>query len=78
MIPPRTHPAWRTLISQEEHQNFKFLALKFLMNRLRGRLAMDDSPAALDTCVGELHAFAVKHERFVEADLKPVFEARRT
>ncbi|MCA9554906.1 MAG: hypothetical protein KC933_33050 [Myxococcales bacterium] len=73
MIPEKYRPEWRSLLLSDTQQQFRFLALKLLMNRLRSRLRTDQSPSTVDACVGELHAFAIKNERFVQADLASIF-----
>jgi hypothetical protein len=73
MIPAKHHHGWRQLLLQDHQQPFNFLALKLLMSRLRMRLKADKSPSTVQACVDELHAFAVKHERFAEAELSPLF-----
>lgn len=73
MIPPKDHPGWRKLLTEEEQHQFRFLALKFLMSRLQMKLAADSSPPCLEACVDELHDFAKKHEKFTGPDLTPLF-----
>ena len=74
MIPAKSRPEWRTLLLQDSQSPFGFLALKLLMSRLRLRLKADQSPTTIQSCIDELHAFAVKHERFTEAELAPLFK----
>lgn len=73
MIPAKTHPEWKALLTDGRTHQFKFLALKFLMSRLQLQLKSDNSSANVQRCVSELHAFAIKHEKFVADDLAPVF-----
>ena len=74
MIPPKTRREWRTLLTEDKQYPFKFLALKFFMNRLKMELKNDKSPASVERCAAELHAFAVKHEKFAGPDLALVFK----
>ena len=72
MIPAKSRPEWAELLTSSVRYDFEFLALKFLMSRLRLKLEVDPE-GALPECVDELHAFAEKHERQVEGDLARCF-----
>lgn len=74
MIPPKTRPEWRELLTGNEQHSLKFLALKLVMTRLRLRISADASPASVESCIDELHYFAVENEKFVWPDLKEVFQ----
>ncbi len=78
MIPSKSDPKWRNLLQDPTQHQFKFLALKFLMMRLKLALKQDAGPANLSKCSDELHQFAVQHEKFVVADLAPIFGLKVT
>ncbi len=48
------------------------------MMRLKLALKQDAGPANLSKCSDELHQFAVQHEKFVVADLAPIFGLKVT
>lgn len=77
MLPQKTDPAWGKLLLDPTQHQFKFLALKFLMMRLKLSLAQDSGPSNVSKCSTELHGFALQHQKFVEPDLAPIFAMRR-
>ncbi|NJK88783.1 MAG: hypothetical protein HC923_04875 [Myxococcales bacterium] len=73
MIPPRHRPEWSELLTGSTQHAFKFLALKLVLTRLRGRMSSDSSSQNLNSCIDELYRFACENEKFVGPDLQEVF-----
>ena len=70
LIPPKTHPGWLQLLHEPRRRDFKFLAFKFLMARVQLQLRADDSPAAVERYVSELHSLASKYEHVMGPELE--------
>jgi len=75
MIPPKTAPCWKALLTGQTPAKFKMAALAMCVARNQ-RQALQD-PASLDKCVDEVHLFCTKFERLVEQELNVVFDLTR-
>jgi hypothetical protein len=73
MIPPKTDPRWRALVTGANSKPIKLLALKFMLTRIGQDVHHDSSPATIDKSVDELHRFFVDHERMVGPDVATLF-----
>ena len=70
MLPPREDPVWKRIIISDTQYDFKFLALRILMSRIKMKLEFDNRDTVLDECVRELYDFACQYPEFIEPELQ--------
>jgi hypothetical protein len=77
MIPPRDDPVWKKIVLSDIQYNFRFLALRILMSRIKMKLEFSDADNAVDECVRELHDLACQYPEFVEPEIKSLARVYR-
>lgn len=70
-VPPRSDPAWKSLVEHPEAHAYSFLALKILMQRIAR--SAPATPAAREAAIDEVYAFFTKNERLVAAEIRAIF-----
>jgi hypothetical protein len=70
-IAPESDPRWRTLVSGERKFEYRCLALRIMMIRIRGTYERDAS--SLQALVAELRQFFVANLRFAAPDYESIF-----
>lgn len=73
MIPPKSHPRWKSLVQGELKLQFKVFAGNMLLSQCQRKLSKDASPANLNACIDEAHAFFTKYEALYGEELRAVF-----
>lgn len=73
-IPDSKDKKWEQAISGDAEYQFKFLATKILLGRLRLSYQNDSSPQQMSACINELRAFFEKNQNVPVAmeDLKEI------
>lgn len=70
-IAPASDPRWRTLVIGERQFEYRCLALRIMMIRIRGAYQRDAT--ALQSLVLELRQFFVANFRFAASDYASIF-----
>jgi hypothetical protein len=75
IIPDRTSPIWKNLLSGEASYDLEFLAFKIMLGRLSAKYKMNPTTEMYDQCVDEATAFFNKtqHMALAQSDLKKIF-----
>jgi hypothetical protein len=69
MVPPKSDPRWRTIVSGHESPNFAALPTKMLMMRIR-LLTMDRTPQRIEEAVEIAYDFFQKNAAAVKSDIE--------
>jgi hypothetical protein len=77
-IPNESHPAWMQIISEQTFPEFKCLATKVLIGRLKLRYKKNPTPDIKQDCIDELRVFFQRHQKFpkVLSDLNVILSGR--
>jgi len=73
MIPSKTDPRWKALISNAESIPVTNLATKFMMSRLKLITTFENSEATKQEAIKLAYDFFVKNESTVKNDIKLIF-----
>ncbi|MBB6254409.1 hypothetical protein [Nitrospirillum iridis] len=73
MVPDRTNPRWKSLVSGELSIPYTLLATKFLMARLTRAAKADPSAGNLSKLVDEAYTFFQTNEKIAAKDLQAIF-----
>ena len=75
MVPPKTHPRYRQLVTGEFSPSFQAFAFSMCVSRNKRQVEHEGkSPASISTAIEDIYAFVVKFEAVLEADLKAIFQ----
>ncbi len=73
MLPPKTDPRWRKLVTGEIKHEFELFSAGLMMTRIGRSLSHDSSEPTVQKYVDETHAFFSKYEAVLQNDIKAVF-----
>jgi hypothetical protein len=73
VLPSRLDPRWRDVATGKLGGNWRLLAVKLMMQRIRTATHADPSPANVMKCAGEIHDFFEKNQKIAGADLAELF-----
>ena len=73
MVPPKTHPKWKELVSGRLTVSFTLLATKFFITRVTGRAKIDPSPENINNLIDEAYALFRKNEKVAAKDIQAIF-----
>ncbi|MEA1672022.1 hypothetical protein [Nitrospirillum sp. BR 11163] len=73
MLPDKSNPRWRCLVSGELDVTYSLLATKFLMARLNRAAKADPSAGNLSKLIDEAYVFFQTNERIAAKDLQAIF-----
>jgi hypothetical protein len=74
MIPPKSHPRYKQLVTGEFTHSFQVFAGSMCVSRnSRNVQASGGSPEAVAAAVEDVYAFFVKFESVLTADIKAIF-----
>jgi len=74
MIPPKSHPRFRQLVTGELNHSFKSISTSMFGTLLVRRVqAANQAPAAIIAAIDEVAVFFDKYESIVSDDLKSIF-----
>jgi hypothetical protein len=74
MIPPKSHPRFKQLVTGEFSHSFQVFAGSMCISRnLREVQKSGGSPQAVAAAIDDVYAFFVKFESVLAADLKAIF-----
>jgi hypothetical protein len=67
---------WRNILLSVHDYKFQFLAVQFLLTRLKQKLQKDSSPSQVTECINEIKFFFAKYENLppVQEDLQRIME----
>jgi hypothetical protein len=71
-LPPSTDPRWQGVATGKIKREWSNLAMKILMTRIQRHTASDPSPASVQQCAGEIHAFFQKNFKIAQDDLAAI------
>jgi hypothetical protein len=75
MIPPKSHPKYRQLVTGELSPEFKLFAFSMCVSRNKRFVEHEGkTSASIAIAIDDVYAFLEKYERTVETDLKSIFE----
>lgn len=72
MVPPKSHPVLRALVTGEAKPDLQCLALKILLGRLQMTTRFDPSEANVTAQISALHEFFEKNESLAQRDLRAI------
>ena len=72
-LPSRLDPRWRDVAVGKLGRNWRLLAVKIMMQRIRTATQADPSTANVVKCAGEIHDFFEKNQKIAGADLDEIF-----
>lgn len=73
MIPDKSDPRWKKLVTGEKNHQFKMTAAGMCVNRNQRMYKRDNSEAAMKSAVDNLHEFFTKFETIAVDDIKALF-----
>lgn len=73
MVPGKTDPRWKQIVTGNKEYNFSGLATKMLMMRVKMITKTDQSPAKVQEAIDIAHDFFMKNENIVKDDIKLLF-----
>lgn len=73
MLPSKTDPRWKLLVSGKTKHKFSSFSGSMLIDRLSRSLVNDSSPASISKCINEAYTFFQKYETLFVNDLKTIF-----
>jgi len=74
MIPPKTHPRYRQLVTGELSPSFQAFAFSMCVSRNRRQVEHEGkSPDSIAAAIDDIHAFLAKFESVLEPDMKSIF-----
>ncbi len=74
MLPPKSHPAWKRLVTGELTHAFQLVSAGMCVSRnVRAVQAQGKSPQAVDAAVEEVRAFFQRYENILQNDITRIF-----
>ena len=73
MIPPRSDPKWKMLLTNQIPHNFKLVTGGMLLDTLIRKVKKDSSPETIDGCIDDAYEFFKIFEDVFFDDLKVIF-----
>ncbi|OFZ28959.1 MAG: hypothetical protein A2622_12735 [Bdellovibrionales bacterium RIFCSPHIGHO2_01_FULL_40_29] len=73
MIPSKTDPRWKKIVTAAENPNLQSLATKMMLMRVRLLLINDQSSTKMQEAITIAYDFFVKNEAIIANDLKVLF-----
>ncbi|MBF0236769.1 MAG: hypothetical protein HQM12_03625 [SAR324 cluster bacterium] len=73
MIPDKSNPKWKQLVTGALPHQFKVVPAGMLISRLLRESQKDRSTANIERCVKEAHEFFIKYESLLGNDIKAIF-----
>ena len=77
MLPPKSDPKWRAIVTSTEVFDFSALPTKMIMMRIR-LLVQDGTPQKIDEAIDIAFDFFTKAKNLVSDDIKLLFEKPST
>lgn len=78
MIPPKSDPRWKDLLTGRCRHQFKLASAAMCVARNQRHVIQDSSPQMIEKCVDEIHTFFSKFESIAAEDLDAIFELERS
>lgn len=73
MIPAKSHPRWVAMVKGDLKVNFRVYAGNMMLSHCASKIKGDSSPAVVQACVDEAHAFFSKYESLYKDELVAIF-----
>lgn len=74
MIPAKSHPRLKQLVTGEYNHSFKSFAGSMCISRNQRAVRMaGGSPEAVASAIDDVYAFLTKHEQALDDDIKAIF-----
>ena len=73
MVPSKTDPRWKKLVSGELNHQFKMTAAGMCVSRNQRMYKRENSEAAMKSAVDNLHEFFTKFEQIAGDDINALF-----
>jgi hypothetical protein len=73
MIPPKSHPKWKMLVTDQITYDFKLVSGSMLLGTLVRKVKKDNSPEMIDACIDDAREFFQNFEEIFRDDLKVIF-----
>jgi hypothetical protein len=75
MIPPKSDPCWKALVTGQLQHQFKLASLAMCI--ARNQRQVKQNPAAADQGIEDIYSFCSKFEKLVESELQTAFNLER-
>lgn len=76
MIPGKSDPRWRALVTGGQGFQFSFLPLKICMSRIKIELSRGVTEAKIERSIDMVRELLTKYESLAAADIKKIFPPR--
>ena len=73
MIPPKSHPIWKLLVTNRISHDFKLVTGSMLVETLVRKVQRDNSPETIESCIDDAHEFFEDFEDVFHEDIKDIF-----
>ncbi|OHD16408.1 MAG: hypothetical protein A2086_08070 [Spirochaetes bacterium GWD1_27_9] len=74
MLPEKTNPKWKKLLTGEINHNFKSIPAAMMVSRLKREIKKNDSPEHAKKLIEEVYNFFSKFEVILTEDIKVIFK----
>lgn len=73
MIPPKTDPRWKHILTGSLQHSFKVTSAAMCISRHQRHINHDPSPETLAKSLDDVHAFFTRFESILAEDLQSLF-----